>query len=198
MEIDLSLFLEVTGLLLNLAYVILAARQNIWCWFFGIVGSAVSIYLFINARLYAESALFVYYIIMGFYGWYMWYKPGKSAEETGIIKVWSWSYHLIILFTGSALALILAWILQKYTNAEMSILDSFTTIFSFIATWMVAKKLLENWIYWIIINAATIFLYSSRSLYIYAFLSLIFTGMAIYGYYVWLKDYRKIKVQNAG
>jgi nicotinamide mononucleotide transporter len=70
----------------------------------------------------------------------------------------------------------------------MPLLDSFTTVFSFIATWLVAKRVLENWIYWICIDALTVYLYFSRELNLYALLSLAYTFMAVYGYIQWRKD----------
>jgi nicotinamide mononucleotide transporter len=187
---ELELVLEYTAVAFNIAYVILAARKNIWCWPMGIVGSLLSIWLFIEGKIYAESVLFIYYVLMGFYGWYEWKKKQSPSEDLPI-TTFSWKQHSIILLGGYAGTFGLFYILKTFTDAENPLLDSFTTIFSFITTWMVARRVLENWIYWIAINGLTIYLYLSRGFDVYATLSAVYTIMSVYGYYIWMQDYRK-------
>ena len=189
----MDLYIEIVAILFNLAYVILAAQKSIWCWLMGIIGSALSIYLFYNAGLYAESILFSYYIIMGVYGWIQWTKE-DSLKEDLLIEEKKLSWHFKILVLGYLASAALFFVLKNYTDALMPLLDSFTTVFSFIATWMVARRLLENWIYWIAIDALTVYLYSSRGLNLYAGLSAIYTIMAIYGYLQWSKKNSAQKV----
>jgi nicotinamide mononucleotide transporter len=183
-------WLEYAAVGFNIAYVILAAKENIWCWPMGIIGSALSIWLFVDSKIYAESVLFTYYVVMGFYGWYVWSGGGSHSEKFTIRKL-NLKTHFLILISGYALTALLFLILQTYTDAEMPLLDSFTTIFSFIATWMVAKRIIENWIYWICINALTVYLYFSRDLNVYAILSFVYTILAVYGYFEWKKDFQK-------
>ncbi|MCZ4408043.1 nicotinamide riboside transporter PnuC [Cryomorphaceae bacterium 1068] len=182
--------LEYTAVAFNIGYVILAARENIWCWPLGIIGSALSIWLFIDSKIYAESVLFTYYVIMGFYGWRAWNR-GKSDSGKFEIRTLTIPIHLGILLGGYAATVGLFFLLKTFTDAEMPLLDSFTTIFSFIATWMVAKRIIENWLYWICINALTIYLYYSRDLNVYAMLSVVYTVLAVYGYFAWRKDFEK-------
>lgn len=180
-------YLEWIAVAFNVGYVILAARENAWCWPLGIVGSGLSIWLFIHAQLYAESVLFTYYVFMGFYGWYQWI--GKRTDDNALkIIDWPWKKHILFLIIGYLFTFLLFLTLKTFTDAKMPLLDSFTTIFSFIATWMTAKRVLENWIYWIAIDALSVYLYYSRGLDIYSLLSFVYTGMAIYGYYNWKKD----------
>jgi len=183
-------WLEYAAVGFNIAYVILAAKENVWCWPMGIIGSALSIWLFVDSKIYAESVLFTYYVIMGFYGWYVWSGGGSNSEKFTIRKL-PVKTHLLILLAGYILTVVLFLILQTFTDAKMPLLDSFTTIFSFIATWMVAKRIIENWIYWICINALTIYLYFSRDLNVYAVLSFVYTILAVYGYFEWKKDLQK-------
>lgn len=186
--------IELIAVAFNIGYVILAARENIWCWPLGIIGSLLSIWLFVDARLYAESVLFSYYVFMGFYGWYQW--SGKRDEnDTLLIKEWPWKNHLIILVGGYLSTYGLFLVLRHFTDAEMPLLDSFTTVFSFIATWLTAKRFIENWIYWIAIDALTVYLYFSRDLNVYAVLSLVYTFMAVYGFYNWNKDLKQQRIQ---
>ncbi|MEM9053483.1 MAG: nicotinamide riboside transporter PnuC [Bacteroidota bacterium] len=180
---------------LNLAYIILAARENIWCWPIGIVASALSIWLFLISGLYAESILFTYYVIIGFYGWWAWSK-GKNSEKDDLpIVTWSARSHVIALSLGSVLTAILFFSLSLIPNSEMPLLDSLTTIFSFIATWMFAKKVLENWIYWIVLNFLTTYLYFSRDLKIYGILMILYVILSVYGYISWRKD-QKLQIQK--
>lgn len=180
--------LEIFAVGCNVVYVILAARENIWCWPFGIIGSLLSIWLFIDTQLYAESVLFTYYVIMGFYGWYQW-SGKRTATDTLKIKEWPWKMHIVFLLIGYTCTFLLFLILRHFTDAQMPLLDSFTTIFSFIATWMTARRVIENWIYWIAINGLTVYLYLSRGLDVYALLSVIYVGMALYGFWNWKKDF---------
>jgi nicotinamide mononucleotide transporter len=183
-------WLEYTAVAFNIAYVILAARENIWCWPMGIIGSGLSIWLFLESKIYAESVLFGYYVLMGFYGWWMWRKDKKESGELAI-QTLTMGRHVLIALLGYVAAGLLFLILKNLTDAEMPLLDSFTTAFSFIATWMVAKRILENWIYWICLNAMTIYLYLSRDLSVYAMLSLAYTFMSVYGLFSWRKDWFK-------
>jgi nicotinamide mononucleotide transporter len=177
---------EAIGVLFSLIYVVLASLKKVWCWFFGIVGSIISIYIFIESKLYAESILFFYYVIAGFYGWYLWQRE-TNQEIFNVIRI-QLKTHTIYITIGTAISFILALFLTKYTNALIPVADSFITIFSFIATWMTVKKIIENWIYWIIIDLASIFLYINRELYFYAILSVVYTAIAIIGYYQWNKN----------
>ncbi len=176
---------EVGAVVLGVVYVVLAARENIWCWIFGILSSALSIYLFFLSKLYAESILYFYYVIAGIYGWYAWHK--RKGQNELKISTWKISHHLLAIVLGIALSLLLAWILKTYTDAQMPLVDAHTTIFSFIATYMVTRKKLENWLYWIVIDTVSVGLYASRGLYLYAFLMIIYTIIAISGYLSWRK-----------
>lgn len=185
-------WLEIIAVVFNIAYVILAAREHIACWVFGIIGSALSIWLFVDAQLYAESVLFSYYIVMGFYGWWAWSKQkGKDQKPLEILES-ALKIHLKWIAVGYAGTFVLFWVLRSFTDAEMPLLDSFTTVFSFIATWMVAKRWIENWIYWIAIDALTVYLYFSRELDLYAWLCVAYTIIAVYGYVAWRKDLKTV------
>lgn len=173
----------------GIVYVVLAAKENIWCWFFGIISSLLSIYLFLISKLYAESFLYFYYVLAGIYGWYTWRK--RSDQVSIPISVWTWKTHLIALVVGIVSALLLAALLRQFTDAVLPVVDSFTTVFSFIATYMVARKVLENWLYWIVIDLVSVGLYGSRELYFYALLMLAYSIIAIWGFNTWKKEYQK-------
>ena len=177
--------LESIAVLFSILYVILVARENIWCWAAAII--SVSLYIFIcyEAKLYAETGLQFFYLLMGVIGYFFWKEsPNKkqlNIKELGI------GNHALILFFGIVFTLILGYILTIYTQAKLPLLDSFTTVFSIIATFMVIKKILENWLYFIAIDLVSIYLYNSRDLQQTAMLFALYTIIACIGYYNWIR-----------
>lgn len=170
-------------MIFGILYIVLVARNKIACWFFGIVGSLISIYLFIvYARLYAEAVLYAFYVVAGVYGWITW-KAQSQPEEVYSRPL---SHHIKVTGIGTVLSLLLYYALNYlFEDAEKPLIDSFTTIFSFIATYLTAKKWIENWLYWVVIDAVTTYLYFSRGLEIFALLMFAYTIIAVYGYLAW-------------
>ncbi|MCB0380808.1 MAG: nicotinamide mononucleotide transporter [Flavobacteriales bacterium] len=181
----MELFLEITAVVLGIVYVVLAAKNNNWCWLFGIIGSLISIFLFIGyAKLYAEAVLYFFYVIAGIYGWVTW----KNQKEHTEVYVQKLITHVYILIVGTVFSLALYYVIDAFfKEAEKPLIDSFTTIFSFIATYLTAKKWISNWVYWIVIDALSTYLYFSRGLEIYALLMFAYSFIAIYGYLQWKK-----------
>lgn len=177
--------LESIAVIFSILYVILAAKENNWCWLSAIVSVSLYIYICYNAKLYLETALQVFYLLMAFYGMWNWH--GKTINRTISVTEWSLKNHILILISGTFLTFFLGFYFITYTDAAMPLVDSFTTVFSLFATYMVAKKVLENWIYWIVIDAVSVYLYHSRELEQTALLFIIYTIIAIFGYLVWLK-----------
>lgn len=183
---DLMVFnLESIAVLFSILYVILVARENIWCWAAAMV--SVSLYIFIcyEAKLYAETGLQVFYLIMAITGYVFW-KESSNKQQVNI-KELSIGNHALILFVGIVFTLILGYVLTIYTQAKLPLLDSFTTVFSIIATFMVIKKILENWFYFIAIDLISIYLYNSRDLQQTAMLFMLYTIIAFIGYYNWIR-----------
>ena len=188
-ELSAALVIEILATSANLVFIILLIREKILCWPFGIAGSLLSIYLFIDARLYSEAFLYLFYALMGVWGWLRWHR--QLEENNNPIIRWDLSRHLRILLVGSALALGLGVSVQFFSDAERPLFDAFTTTFSFIATYMEITKVLEAWGYWLILNLASIWLYQDRSLDIYALLIGIYSIMSVWGFITWQKAYRQ-------
>lgn len=188
MNIELNTILEVLGVTFNLLYLILLIQEKIICWVFGIIGSLISIWLFYRMQLFSESILYIYYVIIGFYGYYSWNKRDK-VNATLAISEWKTPFHMISLCTGLIAGYLLGYYFDTYTEAQNAYFDAYTTIFSFIASYMEAKKILSSWYFWIIINGATIFLYSSRGLDIYSMLTILYFITSFIGYFNWRKKY---------
>jgi len=181
--------LESIAVLFSILYVILVARENIWCWAAAII--SVSLYIFIcyKAKLYAETGLQFFYLIMAIIGYFFW-KESPNKKQLNI-KELSIGNHALILLVGIVFSLILGYILTIFTQAKLPLLDSFTTVFSIIATFMVIKKILENWLYFIAIDLVSIYLYNSRDLQQTAILFLLYTIIACIGYYNWIHLIKK-------
>jgi nicotinamide mononucleotide transporter len=178
---------ECVAVFFSILYVLLASKENIWCWGAGAI--SVSLYMYINYDLgyYAQSLLQIFYLIMSIYGYIIWNKV--DAER---IKEWSPRKHLIIIFIGTILTFIFGFILKEYAeSSEQPILDALTTIFSVFSTYMVVKKVLENWLYWIIIDALLVYLYYIQEAYILSLQFVVYIIIAIFGYFSWMKKMKR-------
>jgi nicotinamide mononucleotide transporter len=174
---------ECVAVFFSILYVILAAKESIWCWGAGAISVSLYIYICFFAKLYPETGLQVFYLFMAFYGYYHWDKKEQSLQ----ISEWSIGKYLFILVIGAILTFLMGFYFATYTNAKMPIVDSFTTVFSLFATYMVAKKILGNWLYWIVIDAVSVYLYFSRDLHLTSLLFIAYAIIAIFGYFSWIK-----------
>ncbi|MEP1447742.1 MAG: nicotinamide riboside transporter PnuC [Paraglaciecola sp.] len=174
--------LEGVAVVLAVAYVWLAARQNIWCWPCALVSTGIYIWLFWNVSLPFHTGLNFYYLIMAVYGMYKW-RDNKADS----ISVQSWPiYKHIVCVTGLAFsALILSHFANTVLDANYIYLDAFITVFSLFTTVLVAHKVRENWLYWIVINLFAAYLYFAKDLVLTAILFVCYTGFAIYGFVQW-------------
>ena len=186
----LPVLIEVLATFFGVAYVVLAAKKNILCWSAGIISSILSVYLFwVYSKLYAEAYLYFYYVIAGIIGWMQWSNP--KTDRPFVIKV-NYVTHIVFILIGAVLSYGLYFFISYiFPDAARPLIDSFTTVFSFLATWMTIRKWLSSWIYWIIIDVVSVGLYWSRDLNIYAFLMVLYTVLALYGYLSWKKSQTK-------
>ena len=189
MNPTLAFYIEVISVIFSLLYVFLLAREIIWCWLFGILSSLLSIALFFYAQLYSETILYLFYVIIGVYGWYVWAQ--KKEEKPIAITQWNLFTHLYILVIGFFAAMLLGWGMAQQ-GGKSPYIDASTTVFSFVASYMQAHKILSNWVFWIVINAVSVYLYSTRALDIYAALIVAYTALSIIG---WIDWRRKIKME---
>ncbi len=189
MDIDLTLdlFVQIAGTVLSLIYLFLLVKENIWCWLFSILAAIFSIYSFISVKLYSEAILYSFFIWFSIYSWYKW--SGNKKGETLAIKTLPLKNHIFWIIIGFILAFGLGYILKTYTDAEKSFIDSNTTIFSFIASYLEAHKYLYTWVYWIILNGVTAWLYFSQGLPIFAGLMVVYFVMSGIGLWNWRKKY---------
>jgi len=180
------LFLEIFAVCSAILYLILAANEDVRCWYAALFSSILYMYIMYTAGLMMESFLQIFYICMAIYGWYIW-SSKINVEQELKIRSWKMQYHLYTITTVTLLAIITGFFLEKYTQAALPFLDAFTTWGAIITTYMVAKKIIENWIYWFVIDSISIYLFLSRDLYLTALLFLIYLIIIIFGYRSWMK-----------
>lgn len=180
---------ELTAVMLALGYLILAIRQNIWCWFCAAISTAMYVYLFARANLYMESLLNVFYFGMAIYGWTVW-RSGETDGELPV-SVWSLQVHVyavsIIIFLAAATGFLLA----IFTDAAYPYIDSATTFAAVWATFLVARKILENWWYWLVIDVVSVFIYWTRGLEATAVLFIVYVVLIPIGLVAWTRSWRQ-------
>ena len=171
----------------SILYVILAAKQLIICWLFGFIGSALYIYVCYSGALYIESFLQLFYVAMAVVGWLTW----KNSESNSSIKKWGLNKHLQNIVISGGVAFVLGYLFNNYTNQANPYVDAFTTCYSLSATFMVTKKILGNWIYWIVVDIVSIYLYGQQGYNLAAVQYVIFTILAISGFITWHKQLKR-------
>ena len=170
----LLLYLEITAVALNLLFTVLYIMGTAWCFPFAIIGSALFIFLCFIRGLFAETALQIFYVGFAIYGWLTFFSEGKT-------ELWPAEQHLCFLLLGVLAWVVVSYLLRHYTTSKMPIIDTFTTVFSVMATWIMVNFDPVNWYYWIIIDAVAIYLYAARKMYVGASMFLIYLILAIIG-----------------
>ena len=178
---------ELAAVLLALAYLVLAIRQNSACWLAALLSTGIYLVLMYRAQLYMESTLQLFYIVMAAYGWYSW-RHGAEPGQPLAVTSWPLARHVGPLVLIGSASLVSGFVLAQWTDAALPYLDSFTTWGAVVSTWMVARKIIQNWHYWFIVDAASVYLYINRGLYLTALLFGFYLVLIIIGYQVWKKS----------
>ena len=180
--------LETLAVALGISYLLLAMRENSLCWYCAFFSTAIYVYIFGDVSLYMESALNVYYMGMAVYGWLQWQKGGANHSGVEIVR-WTAKHHIICVLVILIASVISGYLLSVNTDARLPYLGSFTTWASVLTTVMVARKVLENWLYWIVINSVSIYLYIDRDLDQTAAMFTLYLMLSVLGYVAWKKNY---------
>ncbi|MCB9244863.1 MAG: nicotinamide mononucleotide transporter [Flavobacteriales bacterium] len=186
----LLLSVEILSVVLNLAFLYFLIRQRRVCWIYGIWASVLSIFLMYANALFSEALLYLFYVVMGVYGYINW---GEDAHHRLRIREWSPVTHLYALFLGILILLGMGTFFDRETEADYPYHDAFSTAFSLIATYMETRKILSGWIYWIILNLFTAWLYFKKDMLWYAGLMLIYGVFSLMGYLKWRKEWNMQK-----
>jgi len=179
---------EAVAVIFAIAYLLLAVRENILCWLFALLSTAIYTILFWDVSLLMESALNVYYMAMAVYGWQQWTRGGSNgggAPHALGIQTLSGRQHVLVIAAIAILSLVSGYLLGEHSLAVWPYVDSFTTWASVITTYLVTRKYLENWLYWIVIDTVSIPLYIDRGLSLTALLFVAYVVIAVIGYFKW-------------
>ncbi len=175
--------LELIAVISAVIYLILATYGNRWCFLFGLISSGIYVHITFNIKLYFDLLINLYYVFISVYGWILWSKQ-KNNTHIPTQRIAKKTLFLILL-AGSVCTLLLGAIANHFSDASLPYLDAFTTTFSVIATWMIVKQYIENWLIWIIVDAIAVGMYWHKALPLTALLFLLYTILAIYGYSQW-------------
>ncbi|MFT5794101.1 MAG: nicotinamide mononucleotide transporter [Candidatus Azotimanducaceae bacterium] len=182
--------LELVAVLLAVAYLLLAVREDPRCWYAAFASTMIFLVLFWQVKLYMESVLQVYYLGMAVYGWYQWRQP-NDGQAPASIQTWPWSRHALVILAVAGLSALSGFLLERYTDAQSPYLDAFTTWASVVTTYMVTRKVLENWAYWLLIDSLSIYLYLDRALYFTSLLFAVYIIIIFFGWYRWQQRYHQ-------
>jgi nicotinamide mononucleotide transporter len=192
------LTIESLAMVLALAYLLLAARESMWCWWCALASSLLYVSVFLKANLYTETALNVFYAVMAVVGWWQWRQGtghksvNNDTSDNSIRAIISFGprHHAACLALTLVLALANGYVMQRYTTAAWPFVDAFISWGSVITTFLVVRKVLENWMYWIVLDGIAIVVYLDRGLYLTALLFAAYVVIAVFGYLRWLREYR--------
>lgn len=180
---------EALAMFLSLLYIILAIKQSLWCWPAAFFSTLIYAILFFDASLLMDSFLNAYYLVMAVYGWYAWkYTNAIKKNEELSISSYGLNKNIKIILILSIISVLLGYVMDNYTKADFAYTDSATTVFALFATYMLAQKIVENWLYWIVIDSASIYIYIQKGFYLTSILFGLYTILALLAYQTWKKE----------
>lgn len=176
---------EGVAVLCALAYLVLAIRERVACWFFALASTAIYTVLFHQVSLLMDSLLNIYYMVLAVYGWWVWRRGMTDPVGDVAIRRFSAREHRVAIGVTLAATMLAGTLLDRFTGAAWPYVDAFTTFGSVITTWMVTRKILENWLYWMVIDAVAIPLYIERGLPLTAALFALYLVLCVIGWRRW-------------
>lgn len=184
--------IELAATLLALAYVVLALKQSLWCWPAALLSTLLFTHVMWQSALLSDALLQLYYAGMALYGWWRWQQlRNQSSSAQGPLFEWPWQRHALLIAVTALAGWLLGSLMSHYTAADFAFLDAQTTAFSVLATWLVARKLVSNWLYWVVIDAVSIYVYAQKHLYFLTGLFMLYTVIAAVGYFIWREHYQQ-------
>lgn len=220
-EVSVMTYWELIAVVLAVVYLLLAMKANIWCWMAAFVSTAIYTVLFWKVSLLMESVLNIYYMGMALYGYWVWQQDGNGLKVTNVntagssassntasvarhaetmgtlVLSWSLNKHLMLIGVTAIVSLVVGYLMANYTEASFPYLDAATTCYAVMTTYLVAKKVLENWLYWIVIDLVSIYLYFQKGLMLTTGLFMAYVIMAGVGYFMWRKRLHNQEQQGA-
>lgn len=186
-----SHLLEIIATITGLLYVVYTIRNNLLLWLFGTISSALYVWIFYRASLYAYGTLYIYYVVMGIYGWYNWKRKRtdkEGNEDILVIHGITRKYLGLLVAVSLAAAVPVYLALKKFAGSELALADALLTASGMVATWMLTQKMIEQWLFWIVIDFASMGVMIYKGLYPSSFLFLAYALLAMKGYNEWKKQ----------
>lgn len=182
--------IEIIASLSGFLCVYLLIRRNMWCWPVGLVQVSLYLIIFVEVKLYSDAILHAIYIALQLYGWHYWQ---RNRQQTGTIEVLNSSAQELVLWVGVALisTVALGYIMLRYTDAALPYADAFTTCASLVAQWLLSRRKLINWFFWIAVDVVAINVYLTKNLYPTALLYALFLILATIGLGQWMLTARR-------
>ena len=179
---------EIFGAIFGFLSVYFTIRQNIWCWYFGLLQVTLYCFVFYTSKLYSDMILHVIYIFLQFYGWYNWKYGGSNKSTLRVTLLTNTMFWIGLTVLVTAL---LGYVMQTKTDASFPYEDAFITVASLVAQYLMIKKILQSWLFWIIVDVVAIIIYAYKDLYFTTVLYVLFLVMAVMGYLEWKKAYNE-------
>ena len=187
---NIDLVIEIAGFILGLLYLWYEYHADPRLWLVSVIMPAISMYIYYSRGLYADFGINIYYLLIALYGYLHWTRSGKTGpaktkkRTISHTPLWGWC----VVITSLALLWVTLWyFLSTFTDSTVPVADAFTTAFSIVATWMLARKWAEQWLAWIVIDFACVGLYIYKGIYFYATLYAVYTAIAFLGYRKWCR-----------
>lgn len=189
---DLSLILQIVGTTLGLLYLWLEYRANIWLWVVGAIMPMVHGALYLQSGIYADAAMQLYYVLAGVYGLVVWRRRPKGGVELPIRHTpIRWVPALVA--TYAVLHVALYFLLTEFTDSRVPFLDSMSTALCIVAMWMLSRKLVEQWLVWLVVDMISVGLYIYKGIPITGSLYALYSLLAVAGYLRWRKVARAVE-----
>ena len=189
---DWSLILQIVGTSLGLLYLWLEYKANIWVWVIGAIMPMVHGLLYFHSGIYADAAMQLYYVAAGIYGLCVWKRSSKNKSEAAIKHTpKGWVVSLVATYT--VLHVALYFFLTRFTDSQVPLFDAMSTALSIVAMWMLSRKLVEQWLVWLVVDAISVGLYFYKGIPITGCLYLVCCVLAIVGYMRWLREARRMQ-----
>ena len=185
---ELKLLLQIVGTLLGLLYLWLEYKANIWVWIVGAIMPMVHGMLYLQSGIYADAAMQLYYVAAGIYGLFVWLRGEKRSEKRVDIQHTpkQWIFSLVAVYV--VLHLSLYFLLTEFTDSRVPLFDSMSTALSIVAMWMLSRKLVEQWLVWLVVDMISVGLYLYKGIPITAMLYMLYCALAVAGYMRWRKQ----------
>ena len=185
---ELKLVLQIVGTLLGLLYLWLEYKANIWLWIVGAIMPMVHGVLYLSSGIYADAMMQLYYVFAGIYGLYVWLRGAKRAEKVVNIQYTPTKWIIPLVVVYAVLHVAMYYLLSEFTDSRVPFFDSMSTALSIVAMWMLSRKLVEQWLVWLVVDMISVGLYLYKGIPITAMLYTLYCALALAGYMRWRKQ----------